>query len=119
LLAGIGDQFDFLEPQRYGQNRISHVDVVVEGEAAHHVARCIGDASKPARQPGAGFGFDVGSEGADHIVEQTDLVLAVAVGTDHDQRSVTRQSAWRRCSEVPVASDRSRSSMRDAMVVMK
>ena len=56
-----------------------HVDVVVEGEDMNDARWGIGDRGQPLRQDGACFGFDGADQPRHDVVENTNLLLGIAL----------------------------------------
>ena len=79
LALGLGDIFEIgIGDPRLLEHRPGNGNVVVLGERRHHAVRRIGHRRKPARQLGQRFGLDLLDQGADDVVEQRDVFVAVA-----------------------------------------
>ena len=91
LLLALASRSDSLRRSESVQHRPRHVDVVVEGEHAHHAGRRGRHVGEPDRKLGARLGLDRGGELGDHLVEQADLLHRIAVGAGHEQVGDARQ----------------------------
>ena len=77
LALGLGDvdQIGFGKPSRMLQHRPGDRDVVVLGEPPHHLDRRIADRRKAIGEFRARLDFDLVDQAAEHVVEQTDVLL--------------------------------------------
>jgi hypothetical protein len=87
----IADEVALGERRRMPEHRLGHLDVVVEGERAHHARRRIGKPGEPACEFRPRPHFDFRGEPSDHVVEQGDLFLAEARGPVEEKVGDARQ----------------------------
>ena len=74
------DEIGFGKPRCIFQHRAGDGDIVIVGERAEHLDRRVADGSEVARQLGARLGLDLLDEQTEHVVEQVDMRIAVALG---------------------------------------
>jgi hypothetical protein len=85
LGPGALDQCRFVEPIGMRQDRLRHLDRVVEREPAQHAGRRVGNGRHAAAEARARGDLELRQQTAHHVVEQRDLLAGEAARSGHEK----------------------------------
>jgi hypothetical protein len=82
LALGLGniDEIGLGEPRRLLEHRAGDRDVVILREPPYHVDWRIADGCEPVGQLGTRLGLDLADQSAEHLVEQSDMIVVEPAG---------------------------------------